>query len=60
LGQSGEALPGHREAPGRITLRDYGHLFDEFDPAAREPAEAVIKAARDELVPRTYLSAAAE
>jgi integrase len=41
-------------------LRDYGHLFDEFDPAAREPAEAMIKAARDELVPPAYLSAAAE
>jgi integrase len=27
-------------------LRDYGHLFDEFDPAKREPAEAVISAAR--------------
>jgi hypothetical protein len=27
-------------------LRDYGHLFDEFDPANREPAEAVIGAAR--------------
>jgi integrase len=27
-------------------LRDYGHLFDEFDPAKREPAEAVIAAAR--------------
>jgi integrase len=27
-------------------LRDYGHLFDEFDPAEREPAEAVISAAR--------------
>jgi integrase len=27
-------------------LRDYGHLFDEFDPAKREPAEAVIGAAR--------------
>jgi integrase len=37
-------------------LRDYGHLFDEFDPARREPAEAVIRAARDELVPSSYLS----
>jgi integrase len=27
-------------------LRDHGHLFDEFDPAKREPAEAVIGAAR--------------
>jgi integrase len=28
-------------------LRDYGHLFDEFDPPPkREPAEAVIAAAR--------------
>src|SRR5215210_8559789 len=27
-------------------LRDYGHLFDEFDPSEREPAEAVIAAAR--------------
>jgi hypothetical protein len=27
-------------------LRDYGHLFDEFDPSKREPAEAVIGAAR--------------
>jgi integrase len=30
-------------------LRDYGHLFDEFDPAEREPAEAVIAAARASL-----------
>jgi integrase len=37
-------------------LRDYGHLFDEFDPARREPAETVIRAARDELVPLSYLS----
>jgi integrase len=37
-------------------LRDYGHLFDEFDPAVREPAEAMIRAARDELVPLSYLS----
>jgi hypothetical protein len=28
-------------------LRDYGHLFDEFDPAEREAAEAVIGAARE-------------
>jgi integrase len=28
-------------------LRDYGHLFDEFDPANREPAEEVIRAARE-------------
>jgi hypothetical protein len=28
-------------------LRDYGHLFDEFDPSNREPAEAVIGAARE-------------
>src|ERR687892_579720 len=27
-------------------LRDYGHLFDEFDPSKREPAEAMIAAAR--------------
>jgi hypothetical protein len=27
-------------------LRDYGHLFDEFDPSEREPAEAVIAASR--------------
>jgi integrase len=40
-------------------LRDYGHLFDEFDPAQREPAEAVIGAARDALVPLSYLSPAA-
>jgi hypothetical protein len=33
-------------------LRDYGHLFDEFDPAKREPAEAVIGAARES----SYLS----
>jgi integrase len=33
-------------------LRDYGHLFDEFDPAAREPAEEVIRAARES----SYLS----
>jgi integrase len=33
-------------------LRDYGHLFDEFDPAKREPAETVIAAARAS----TYLS----
>jgi integrase len=36
--------------PPQTCLRDYGHLFDEFDPAEREPAEAVIRAARD---PRT-------
>jgi hypothetical protein len=34
-------------------LRDYGHLFDEFDPSNREPAEAVIAAARES----SYLSA---
>jgi hypothetical protein len=28
-------------------IADYGHLFDEFDPARREPAEAVIAAARE-------------
>jgi integrase len=33
-------------------LRDYGHLFDEFDPSSREPAEAVIAAARES----SYLS----
>jgi integrase len=33
-------------------LRDYGHLFDEFDPATREPAEEVIRAARES----SYLS----
>jgi integrase len=33
-------------------LRDYGHLFDEFDPSNREPAEAVIAAARES----SYLS----
>jgi hypothetical protein len=36
-------------------LRDYGHLFDEFDPSEREPAEAVISAARAS----SYLSAGA-
>lgn len=41
-------------------LRDYGHLFDEFDPAVREPAEAMIRAARDELVPLSYLSTGAD
>jgi integrase len=36
-------------------LRDYGHLFDEFDPAKREPAEAVIGAARESsYLSRTY------
>jgi integrase len=33
-------------------LRDYGHLFDEFDPSEREPAGAVISAARE----TSYLS----
>ena len=27
-------------------LRDYDHLFDDFDPSRREPAEGVISAAR--------------
>lgn len=40
-------------------LKDYGHLFDEFDPAERQPAEAVIRAARAESVPATYLSGGA-
>jgi integrase len=40
-------------------LRDYGHLFDEFDPAERTRAEGVIRAARDELVPLAYLSPSA-
>jgi hypothetical protein len=34
-----------RQSP-QTCLRDYGHPFDEFDPAKREPAEAVISAAR--------------
>ncbi len=40
----------------RTCLRDYGHLFDEFDPAVREPAEAMIRAARDGLVPLSYFA----
>jgi hypothetical protein len=36
-------------------LRDYGHLFAEFDPARPEPAEAVIAAARASSYPsRTF------
>jgi integrase len=36
-------------------LRDYGHLFDEFDPSKRELAEAVIGAARASSYPsRTF------
>jgi hypothetical protein len=34
---------GHSPQTG---LRGYGHLFDEFDPAKRDPAETVISAAR--------------
>lgn len=37
-----------------FTLETYGHLFDEFDPAERVPAEARIQAARDALVPARY------
>jgi hypothetical protein len=33
-------------------MRDYGHLFDEFDPAKREPAEAAPRVqVRTSLVP---------
>lgn len=31
-------------------LRTYAHVFEEFDPAERLPAEAAISAAREELV----------
>lgn len=37
-------------------LKDYGHLFDEFDPSERQPAEDVIRAARAGLVPPQYLA----
>ena len=40
-------------------LRDYGHLFDEFDPAKREPAEAVHRRRPGKLVPSSYLSRSA-
>lgn len=34
-------------------LRTYAHVFEEFDPAERLPAEEAIRAARTRLVPRT-------
>ena len=45
-GQSILAVARQAGHSPQTCLRDYGHLFDEFDPAAREPAEAVIAAAR--------------
>jgi len=36
-------------------LKDYGHLFDEFDPAERVSPEQVIRQARAELVPAAYV-----
>jgi integrase len=36
-------------------LKDYAHLFDEFDPAERVRPEDVIREARGELVPTSYL-----
>jgi hypothetical protein len=37
-----------------MALDTYGRVFDEFAYAERLPAEALICAARDELVPLTY------
>ncbi len=37
-----------------LTLETYGHVFDELDPGQRVPAEARIRAARDELVSVSY------
>ena len=39
-----------------VCLNTYGHVFDEFDPSERTPAEAQIRQARNELVPVSYLS----
>ena len=46
-----EVAPQAGHSP-QTCLRDCGHLFDEFDPARREPAEAVIGACRES----SYLS----
>jgi integrase len=37
-----------------MTLAVYGHVFDEFDPSERVPAETQIRRARSELVPVSY------
>jgi integrase len=37
-----------------MTLRTYGHVFKELKGVERVPAEALIRAARDELVPVQY------
>ena len=39
-----------------VCLNTYGHVFDEFEPSERTPAEAQIRQARNELVPVSYLS----
>ena len=38
----------------KVCLDTYAHVFDDFDPAQRTPAEAAIRQARDELVPVRY------
>jgi hypothetical protein len=52
LGQSILEVARQAGHSPQTCLRDYGHLFDEFDPAKREPAEAVIGAAPES----SYLS----
>ena len=37
-----------------MTLEVYGHVFDEFDPAERLPAEEQVRRARDKSVPVQY------
>jgi hypothetical protein len=36
-------------------MGDYGHLFDEFDPAERVSPEQVIREARGVLFPASHL-----
>jgi integrase len=46
---------GHGAA---LTLGTYGHVIDELEGAERVDAEAAIRAAREALVPVSYLRAA--
>jgi integrase len=43
---------GHR---ADLTMRTYGHVIEELEDAPGVPAEDAIRAARDELVPLSYL-----
>jgi hypothetical protein len=45
-GQSILAVARQAGHSPQTCLRDYGHLFDEYDPFKREPADAVIAAPR--------------